>query len=111
MSEVTEEMSELNQLFVSACKAEDAEKEVDKLYIENHMAEISDQAIANILIRIAEEANIIRVMDLINEMSPERNWYYNEHGGETDYWKRVKLVLIQIIRYTKTDDLKGLATS
>lgn len=92
----------IQTLFIRACKSKDPEKRVSSVYRRFYLpySESDTTAIiASLLTEIVEQYTPIHLHKLLKELSPQA-YFYNP---ETDYWTKVKNILINHIRLSHKD--------
>ena len=94
-------MNTLDNLFIRACKSKDPHKRIETLYIRNYACPFEYKHIAIILERIARKYNLITVIDLMGELSPEKSYWYND----CPYDEKLVRILVNKIRHCAVDVL------
>lgn len=92
----------IQTLFIRACKSKDPEKRVGSVYRRFYLPynqSDTNAIIASILTEIVDEYTPIHLHNLLRELSPQA-YFYNP---ETDYWTKVKKILINHIRLSHKD--------
>lgn len=101
------ELSKTQILFVRACKSNNAERRLKRLYKSIYFPEYSDSAMLSILLTIVENHNLVSIWTLVKEYTnPEKGWQF---GSDTDepYETRMVKAMTSIIRLTAIDKLPG----
>lgn len=92
----------IHTLFIRACKSKDPEKRVSSVYRRFYMSygnADTNAIIVSLLTEIVDKYCPIHLHNLLRELSPQA-YFYNP---ETEYWTKVKSILISHIRLSHKD--------
>lgn len=94
-------MTKLEMLFIRACKSDNADRRIDRLYKMFYCSEEGDFNIVRILLRIAEKyAQDMRLDLMLSDLAPENGWRFG-CDDTTPYYTKVRRMLINRIRFTQ----------
>lgn len=94
-------MDNYQQLFVRACKSNNAEQRIKRLYKSIYYTEFNYNHGMYILMKIVQEYNLIRFDRFVLEYAnPEKSWQYGSDSNES-YDERMFKAFISIIRLSK----------
>ncbi len=96
-----------DQMIIRACKSLDSLPRLIKTYHKYYGNFTNEKVyIIQILSRICEDFQLIKVSDLICDLSPENYWKFSQDKDE-DYTSRVIKILASKIRFTEVSRFPG----
>jgi hypothetical protein len=102
-------MDKHEQLFIRACKSDNARRRVEKIYKRFYFGDGSNPVdLARVLLLICDKHGLYTAFDLANDLAPANAWKYGDEN--TGYWDRLVAVLVSKIRLTSKSTFEGLAT-
>ena len=104
---MVKELSKTQTLFVRACKSNNAERKLKRLYKSIYYPEYSDSAMLSILLTVVENHNLVSLWSLVKEYAdPEKGWQFGSDSDEP-YETRMVKAMTSIIRLAAIDKLPG----
>jgi len=98
-------VNKTDMLFIRACKSDNAEKRIQRIYKSVYYYDFDYKHAAIILTKIVTENNLINMQNLITEcLDPSQAWKFGGSEDE-DYYVRVFRAMIGIIRLTEVSKL------
>ena len=106
-------MDKLHQLYIRACKSRHPEQRLQTLHRRFYMCKYTHQHTAQVLANIIDQYGItFKLAKFTQDSSEDSEQAYALYRGSeycvdycVNYWERVCDQLVNIIRYTKRDDL------
>lgn len=101
-------MTRLEMLFIRACKSNNADRRINRLYKMFYHSKIEDINIARILLRIAEKYAQDMQLDLmLTDLAPGNGWRFG-CDDETPYYTKVRKLMASRIRLTQVSVMPDL---
>ena len=98
-------MNKTDMLFIRACKSDNAEKRIQRIYKSVYGYHFDYEYAAIILMNIVNDNNLVDTSSLILQyLDPRKAWQFGGSEDE-DYYVRVFRAMISIIRLTEVSKL------
>lgn len=93
-------MTKLEMLFIRACKSENPDRRIDRLYRMFYYSQVEDINIARILLSIADKyAEDMGIRNLIDDLAPGNAWKYG-CDENSNYYTKVRRIMTSRIQLT-----------
>ena len=97
-------MDKIRALIIRACKSNNSERRLKRIYQSVWYGEYSHRHMLDILSSIVEDYSLIRLSKLVQELKPSESWKYG--GKESNsYEENACKCLISVIRLTEVSKL------
>lgn len=105
-------MNNVEQLFIRACKSKDSQKRIRSVYRRFYLGGFGpdpqgEAAILSILSNIADKHMQLKIGDLLSDLHPDRDWYFDIKESDSYFGGCIK-VLASRIRLTEAAKFVGL---
>ena len=99
-------MDKVRALVIRACKSNNSERRLKRIYQSVWYGEFSHRHMLDILSSVVEDYSLIHLSKLVQELKPSESWKYG--GKESNsYEENACKCLISVIRLTEVSKLHG----